>query len=179
MNILNIHGYGGSGQNTNYSILSSMQGNIDVISPTLDYLSFDPYSVECDLCQIVENNCVGLIVATSFGAFFGKQLSLKYNIPLIATNPCLRPEISLRKIAPEYFSQSNSVFVEQRELIASSAGYKTDVFIVGHDDEVIDHESITKPNAVGATFHEVEGGHKLDKDIYEEILIEEVSRHLQ
>lgn len=177
MNILNIHGYRGVKDNTNFRILNSIPDSI-VISQYFDYDTTDPKSIENYLGNLIEDNNIDIIVATSFGAFFGKILSVKHKIPLMATNPCLIPDISLKAIAPEYFNEANSRYVDGVCKINSCAGYKGDVFILGDSDEVIDHDNITRVIAKDATLYTVPGGHQLEESKYRDILIKEVTKKL-
>lgn len=174
MKVLNIHGYNGSNQNTNFKILEALKPVVEVISPQFDYITASPDYIEKCLVKLVEDNDIELVVATSFGAFFGRLLSIKYNIPIIATNPCLRPDISLKAIAPEYFNEHNSRYIEETLRTNSCKGYEGDVFILGSEDEVIDHDSITRVIAKDATFYTVSGNHHLKEDEYRDILIKEV-----
>ena len=176
MKVLNIHGYKGSSKNTNFHILNSLNNDIEVISQLFDYDTTDPSCIERYLSNLIEDNNVELIVATSFGAFFGRLLSMKYNVPIIATNPCLRPDISLKAIAPEYFNEHNSKYVEEAFRTNLSGGYNKAVFILGDKDEVIDHDHITRVIAKDATFYTVSGNHHLEKDEYRDILTKEVSK---
>lgn len=172
MKILNLHGYRGSSSNTNFRILSEA-GN-EVISPQIDHNSYNPEELVRILSDMIEAEKPELIVATSFGTFFGKILSCKYNIRLIATNPCLRPEISLKKIAPEYFSPGFESIILKYVANNRKTGYAKDTFIIGNSDEVIDHNAITLIEANEAKLISVEGKHRLDRKNYEDILMKEV-----
>lgn len=176
MKVLNIHGYNGSSRNTNFKILESLESVAEVISPQFDYITTSPEYIEKCLVKLVEDNDIELVVATSFGAFFGRLLSIKHNVPIIATNPCLRPDISLKAIAPEYFNKYNSRYVEEALRTNLSGGYNKAVFILGDKDEVIDHDYITRVIAKDATFYTVSGNHHLEEDEYRDILIKEVSK---
>ena len=173
MKILNLHGYNGQPSNTNYEILTEL--GYPVGSPQLNYGTEDPNKIVEYLSNYIKDWNIDLIVATSFGAFFGKILSLKYNIPLIATNPCLSPDVSLIKIAPEYFSDDKKaqfIFdnVEKNDL----AGYKGNVFIVGTKDEIVDPK-LTYVQAYNARIYKVANGHhQLNIDSYRRILEKEV-----
>ena len=177
MRILNIHGFDGSSENTNYKILRLLGHN--VISTQLDYRSLSPNQIyNSKLYPIAKHQDIDLIVATSFGAFFGNRLSAEFNIPCIFTNPCLRPDISLRAIAPEYFSCKNSKEITDwriDQLSNKQYNYTNKTILIGTADEIIDHDSITTKEAVGAIFYRIEGGkHQLSenqiKDIIEEVI---------
>lgn len=174
MKVLNLHGYKGNSNNTNFRILED--AGYEVISPQTEYDDYDPNTVVEMLSRIIEEEKPELIVATSFGTFFGKILSCKYNIRLIATNPCLRPEISLKRIAPDYFKEGFEAEIVKYVFSNEHRGYKEDTFIIGNNDEVIDHNRITMNEAALATLIIVEGKHRLDRKNYEEILMKEITR---
>lgn len=174
MKILNLHGYKGSYNNINFNILKD--AGYEVVSPQLDYDNLRPYEVVRILSDLVEKEKPGLITATSFGTFFGKILSCKYNIRLIATNPCLRPEISLKRIAPDYFKEGFESEIVKYVFSNEHRGYKEDTFIIGNNDEVIDHNRITVNEAALANLITVEGKHRLDRKNYEEVLLKEITK---
>lgn len=180
MTILNLHGYNGSCENTNFSILSNevVGPEVEIISPQLDYLSTDSNIILDQLSKLVEDAEVKLIVATSFGAFFGKILSVKYQLPLVATNPCLDPAACLSQLAPEYFTDYNKKeFVAINMQANNQAGYLDNVFILGINDSIIKSE-LTCLQAADASFYFVEGGHQLDPTIYRHILSHEVMHRM-
>ena len=166
MNILNIHGYKGDKFNTNYRILT--EAGHSVFSFTIDYESHDPKEIIEFLDNVILEDQINLIVATSFGAFFGKLLSIKFNIPLIATNPCLKPSESLKPIVPE----ANWISNKEAELFAKN--WVNDIFIVGKDDTVVD-PAITRRIAKSATIYEVAGGHVLLESDYSNVLLDKVA----
>lgn len=174
MKILNLHGYKGSSNNTNFRIIQD--AGYEVVSPQLEYDDYRPSEVVDILSRIVEKEHPDLIVATSFGTFFGKILSYRYNIRLVATNPCLRPEISLRRIAPDYFKEGFEFEIVKYVATNQSTWYTQDTFIIGDKDEVIDHRQITMNEAALSTLIVVEGKHRLNRKNYEEILLKEIAK---
>lgn len=160
--ILNIHGFAGKSTNTNYSILTEL--GCSVISPQLDYEAETIEETYKKLSKLVSENDITQIVATSYGSFFGKLLSTQYNIPLLATNPCLRPDISLAAIAPEYvYKNRKAISKIVRE--NSCSDFSDDCFVLGDNDTVIDH-SLTRNIAKKATIEVVPGGHSLETKPY-------------
>lgn len=96
--ILNLHGLFGNPENFNYKVLNSSFSDIsEVISPSIDFES-DPYSI---LKMLLEED-FDLIVANSFGGFFGYILSNIKNIPAILCNPCIPPSNYILNLVPEY-----------------------------------------------------------------------------
>lgn len=169
MNILNIHGFDGSCINSNYRILKSLNHN--VISKQLEYRSYCPQAIYNQLVSIIEHTHIHIIVATSFGAFFGNRLSNQFDVPCIFTNPCFRPDVSLKAIAPGYFTEENCSQIESYVQDQMFYNYLAKYIIVGDCDEIIDHNSITLSEAKGATFYHVSGGkHQLQIDQYKNIV---------
>lgn len=176
--ILNLHGFRGSSNNTNCRILQRM--GLDVTSFQIDYESENLNELCKELATYLSLHYIHAIVATSFGSFIGKHLSIEFKLPLIATNPCLVPNVSLRRVAPEYFvgdlGRKNEETCKrwQKE---HKGTYSFDSFIIGSDDNVIDH-SITYSEAAGATFYNVQGKHQLSAKQYSTLLEDLVKKGL-
>ncbi|SFG54747.1 YqiA/YcfP family alpha/beta fold hydrolase [Oribacterium sp. WCC10] len=169
MNILNIHGYAGSPENTNYSILQD--AGYTVISFSIDYDNCSATDVEDFLLAAARVYRVDMIVATSYGSYFANIISGKYNLPFIATNPCVNPSISLRNLTPDYcFREAKYFKSRNREYMKN---WETGIFILGNADEVIDH-SITKGVVGKAKIYEVSGTHRLRRESYEILLLKEI-----
>ncbi len=66
--ILNIHGYGGSAQNSAYTALLSL--GCDVTSPQLDYDAVCPEKVLKTLREMAVTCHADTLTGTSFGGFF-------------------------------------------------------------------------------------------------------------
>lgn len=107
MNVLNIHGYAGTAENTNYSILH--EAGYNVISFAIDYDSCAASDVEEFLLAAVKVYQIGLIVATSYGSYFANILSAKLDIPFIATNPCVSTN-KLEKAVPRLLHEGRKKF---------------------------------------------------------------------
>lgn len=178
MVILNIHGYQGSPENTNFKILHESKltssQDVEIISPSFDYDRATAEGIFAALVDFIIDYDIDLIVATSLGAFFGKCLSSEYKIPIIATNPCLRPDISLIPFASEWVG-NNFDFIKRTLQIIKDEGYSNDVFIVGDSDDVVDPR-ITFSEAHDATIIHVKGGHSLEAENYRDVLLKEVSK---
>lgn len=176
--ILNLHGFRGSSNNTNCRILERM--GLDVTSFQIDYERENLNELCKELATYLSLHYIHAIVATSFGSFIGKHLSIEFKLPLIATNPCLIPNVSLRRIAPEYFvgdlGRKNEETCKrwQKE---HKGTYSFDSFIIGSDDNVIDH-SITYSEAAEATFYKVQGKHQLSAKQYSTLLEDLVKKGL-
>lgn len=174
MTILNIHGYKGSKFNTNFDILDD--AGYTICSPQFYYNEVSPEYVEETLIEIIKENDVDLIVATSFGSFFGKIVSSKCNIPLIAVNPCLRPDVTFKQIATDYLENpANLRYIKKNIENNKENGYKGDTFIVGNIDMVVD-PILTRCEALDANVIIFNGGHRPDRSEYGSILLEAVKK---
>lgn len=175
MNILNIHGFRGSSDNTNFRILDD--AGYSVLSFQIDYESTSAKTVTTFLSSACEIYNIDLIVATSYGSYFANIVSFENSIPFIATNPCIYPEISLKNIAPEYV-QREHLFLESTDANTTRFGinWERGTFITGDADEVIDH-SLAEDIFDKATRFVVTGGHQLQRGVYETILLKEVAKH--
>ena len=87
--ILNIHGYGGSAQNSAYTALLSL--GCDVTSPQLDYDAVCPEKVLKTLREMAVTCHADTLIGTSFGGFFAALLCAELHLPTILVNPCLMP----------------------------------------------------------------------------------------
>lgn len=167
MRILNIHGFDGDRDNVNYRVLKSL--GHEVVSFQFNYRSDWLRSIYTRLASIVSFQHFDLIVCTSFGSFLGKRLSTQFNLPIIHTNPCFKPSITLKQIAPEFFTTRHTCEIEMWEADQELYDFSKDVIIIGTDDQVIDHEAITCNIANKATFYRVQGGkHSLEEKEVEE-----------
>lgn len=169
MNILNIHGYAGSPKNTNYSILQD--AGYTVISFSIDYDSCSATDVEDFLLAAARLYRVDLIVATSYGSYFANIISGKYKLPFIATNPCVNPSISLRTLTPDYSFREAEYFKSRNQKYHKN--WENGIYILGNADEVIDH-FITKGVVGTAKIYEVSGAHRLRRESYEKLLLDEI-----
>ena len=174
MNILNIHGFNGKSANTNYQILKDAGYN--VISFEFDYENCDPHAIEEFLVLATRIYKIDLIVATSYGAFFAAIVSLRTSISFIATNPCVEPLVSLRKLASSYCDANSSFFSISTEYLYKHYAWLNGSYILGSKDEIIDY-SIAQSTFDKAVTYKVDGGHQLERDAYEDILLKEIKEH--
>lgn len=186
MTILNIHGFDGKPNNINFDILTDFtkDRNAKVLSYPIDYRNLSLLDIHSKLQKVINDKNVSLIVATSFGAFVGKQLSIDNSIPFICTNPCFRPDITIKSIAPEYFEgklgKINSAVIDQwianrREASKKKTGTaeSKDIIFLGDEDNVIDSAVTLKEikNNFSLVYN-VHGGHSLPRDAYQDKLIQ-------
>ena len=165
MNILNIHGFAGVAENTNYNILH--EAGYNVASFTIDYERCSVLDVNEFLHASIKVFHIDLIVATSYGGFFANVLSAGFGIPFIATNPCVDPSTSIFKLAPDYYYKEARNLADLTKMYYKN--WENGVLIIGNEDEVIDH-SITKKIVGKAKIYEISGGHRLSKESYEKML---------
>ena len=91
MKILNLHGFLGKADNKNYSALTELFPDVQIISPKLDYIRSSPEEILEKLNKTVENEDDIVFVGQSLGGWFADKLSRKFSAPCVLTNPCYRP----------------------------------------------------------------------------------------
>ena len=172
--ILNIHGFGGEGDNSKYKWLCKNAPCHEIYSPTFNYASEHPYNILEHLLNRIASyrrktpdNPMGVyVVGNSLGGFFARRINQIYpSVPALLINPSLAPFLSLR----EYLSDSQCQ--DYLDLLARYA-YDDDSgnreylhVIIGDSDEVINHEILTKPLLPRRfkNLHSIAGGtHRLD-----------------
>lgn len=152
MKILNIHGYGGSTQNSAYTTFTNM--GYEVISPALDYDNRSPQDILSELKSIIDSNGVKLIVGTSLGGFFSAVLSVRTGLPVILLNPCLMPFYHLPELG---YNGDVKPFMA---LFGELSGIDTDKVscIIGSEDELISTHAFTKKLLENERFRIITGG---------------------
>ncbi|MCM1132982.1 MAG: hypothetical protein NC340_05885 [Ruminococcus flavefaciens] len=139
MKIMNIHGYGGSAENSACVALKEL--GHDVVSPQIDYCAESPEKVFDNIREIFRENKPDYIVGTSLGGFFALLTSIHFNIPVVLVNPCLMPFITLPEVGHRGDVSgfirlfSNFADIRQENITA----------IIGGQDEVISyHNTVTR-----------------------------------
>lgn len=90
--ILNIHGFMGVADNKNFQALQGICQGEQLISPQLDYLQQPPGQILAALAAVIQRTREPvLLVGQSLGGWFANQLSLRFLLPCVLTNPCLNP----------------------------------------------------------------------------------------
>ena len=173
--ILNIHGFDGSNRNTNFNILRSMYGDdYMILSPNINYRQSyyfeDIYDQIEDLINLAgSGDKIELIVGNSLGGFFASIFAEKYSTPFILTNPCLRPDISLKDVYPEFLYEiKNRNFIDENLKKWSSQRYEhfSDAAIFyGNRDDVLDSK-LSMEMAGKANSIILDGGHRLSSIWY-------------
>lgn len=90
MKILNIHGFMGATDNKNYKALCGFIPQEDIVSLKLDYINRFPEDILSELSEILKSDSF-IIVGQSLGSWYANQLSKRFEIPCIITNPCYFP----------------------------------------------------------------------------------------
>ena len=90
--ILNIHGFMGVADNRNFQAVQGLCQGEELLSPKLDYLRQSPGEILAALSAAIQGaKGPVLLVGQSLGGWFANQLSLRFCLPCILTNPCLQP----------------------------------------------------------------------------------------
>lgn len=153
MNILNIHGYGGSPHNAAYAALRA-NNCTDITAPALDYDAESPENILGKLRYIIADKCIKLIVGTSLGGFYAAVLSAQCNLPVMLVNPCLLPFLHLPRLG---FNGNVKPFVSMFGTLAKLDSSNLSC-IVGGNDEVIDTHDFTKRLLHNARFRTIPDG---------------------
>lgn len=154
MNILNIHGYKGSAQNSAYAALTAL--GHEVTSPELDYDTLSPDETIAILCRKAEECGEEMLVGSSLGGFYAAVMSVRLGLPAVLVNPCLLPFLHLPRLGFEGEIRS---FITLFGELAAVDDTKISV-IVGGNDEVIDTHDMTRNLLKNSRFEVVpNGGH--------------------
>lgn len=95
--IFYIWGYGsGPNSNTIKYLKNTLGKTYNVISDF--YAQYNPKEALFDIENIIKDNDVDLIVASSLGGYLAMQLT---GIPKVIINPCVRPDIELPKLTED------------------------------------------------------------------------------
>lgn len=139
MKIFNIHGYGGSAENS--ACIALKQLGFDVISPQIDYDAEIPEKILDNLKEILKENKPDYIVGTSLGGFFALLTSIHFNIPVVLVNPCLMPFITLPELN---HSGDVSGFIRLFGNFADIRQENTTAIIGGQDEVISYHDTVTR-----------------------------------
>lgn len=147
--IINIHGFGGKGNNSKYNWLKENYPEENIYYKTFNYSKDNPeFILEHYINKInkaIKNSDSIKIVATSWGGFFGYCLSCIFDyIPTILINPSLNPHLSKRivnkKIDKNILRSYMGIFSKYIFNHRSNC-----VAICGVNDTVINHDILTYP----------------------------------
>lgn len=139
MKILNIHGYGGSAENS--ACLALKELGFDVVSPQFDYDEKNPDSIFADLKTIADEIKPDYIVGTSLGGFFALLTANYADIPVILVNPCLMPFLTLSELG---YSGDISGFIKLFGNFAEIRQENISAIIGGQDEVISYHDTVTR-----------------------------------
>ena len=160
--IINIHGFGGRGDNQKYHWLKKKYPNETIYYKNFDYENENPEFIFSHYLSIIRENINKekiKIMATSWGGFFGYCLSCVYNnIPTILINPNLNPHLSNNRIKDinkrKRYLDIYSVFTFNNK--------NNCIGIIGENDELINHNIMTLP--ILSNIYKINCGHEINID---------------
>lgn len=169
---VNIHGYGGQGENTKYRWLRKTYPGEGIFCPTFDYASAHPEEI-LSLYATEVRARLGAgeqvkIIGTSWGGFFAYCLNVLFpRLPAVLVNPSLNPHLSGR-----YADVERGLLLEYVELMGRHMLRHNDgscAVIIGMRDEVIPHEAATAPLFAPSSLHRFDVQHSFDMDAETEL----------
>ena len=169
---INIHGFGGQGENTKYLWLRKTYPEEEIFCPTFDYTTAHPEEVlsryEAEVRAQVKAGRSVRIVGTSWGGFFAYCLNALFpNLPTVLVNPSLNPYLSRRYAELNHDLLLEYVGVLGRHMLRHSDA--SCAVIIGSRDEVIPHEVVTIPIFAPESVHRFDVQHNFDMDAEPEL----------
>jgi predicted esterase YcpF (UPF0227 family) len=174
--IINIHGFGGEGNNSKYRWLCENFPRHAIYSPTFEYGWESPQGILDHLMgkmlaywrENPDGQMGTYVVGNSLGGFFARIVNQTYpGVPAILINPSLVPFLTLWDRIPEalchqYLKRlSETAYGDEPEY----GNHKCLHVIVGDADERIDHDRMTRPMLPSyfKNLHIIKGGtHQLE-----------------
>ena len=153
MKILNIHGYGGSAENSAFKAFKDC-GFTDIIAPALDYDKLPPEQMLDYLSNIAKNENAELICGTSLGGFYAALLSAELDMPVILVNPCLIPFLHLPRLG---YNGDIKPFVKLFGKLSSLHSDNVSC-IIGEKDSIIDTHDFTENFLTNPRFRKIPDG---------------------
>ena len=161
MNILNLHGFGGSGNNNNFRTIEKLFPLANIVSETIDYTAVDPKDIITTYCE----SAFYAVAGNSFGGFFAYVIGAELGIKTILTNPCIPPADYIPKIAENYKYEK-----ELRELWNLYEGRNKNCYVLlGLKDDVLDpQKTIRLLNGTADISFTPDCGHSLSGKDYDD-----------
>ena len=164
---INIHGFGGQGENTKYLWLRKTYPEEEIFCPTFNYTTEHPEEVlsryEAEVRAQVGAGRAVRIVGTSWGGFFAYCLNALFpNLPTVLVNPSLNPHLSRC-----YAMLDHGLLLEYLEVLSRHMLRHSDAscaVVIGSRDEVIAHEAVTAPIFAPGSVHRFDVQHSFDMD---------------
>lgn len=161
MRILNLHGLGGSFDNTNYRMIRNASPSAEIVSETIDYENISPKAIVEKYCHYGDFD---IVVGNSFGGFFAYIIGTRLKIKTILINPCVPPAEYIPKLVDGY-----KFTAELEELWNNYQNKNHNCFaMIGRDDEILDsHITERLLRTIGVATGVTSGGHSLSYDDYD------------
>ena len=150
--IINIHGFGGKGENTKYLWLRKAYPDEDIHHRTFDYSATAPGEILSHYAgqarEALGRGEPVRFLGTSWGGFFAYCLNVLFpDCPTVLVNPSLNPHLARKFLDIEADVLRNYAALFGEHMLRHSP--ETCLAIVGTRDEVIPHAWVTEP-----IFHE-------------------------
>ncbi|MBQ8399388.1 MAG: hypothetical protein IJX08_05390 [Clostridia bacterium] len=171
MTFLNVHGFMGEADNKNSKALAVLYPHAALLSPQIDYLKQSPTALLDCLSKMIEEQMregnTPILVGQSLGGWAAEQLSYKYALPCLLTNPCLDPHLCgvivdspiPRDFLKDYAARS----MPKNNPRAFTLCTKT--------DEVLGEENFDRCALLGGWLREVKGRHSKIENLEGELQI--------
>lgn len=157
MRILNLHGFSGSSENTNYRMIRQASPGSEIVSETIDYENTSPKAIIKKYCN---DGAFDIVVGNSFGGFLAYVIGAKLDVKTVLTNPCVPPADYITKLLESYRYTD-----ELEELWNRYHGKNYNCHVLlGRDDEVIDpHNTYRLLSGNRCDFAWTSAGHSLNE----------------
>ena len=99
MRILNIHGFMGSVENTNYKMLRDMYPDAVIVDDYHDYMKDSPEDIICTYCAYEDFD---LVIGNSFGGFIAYIIGAISEWKTLLTNPCIPASDYIKDVINDY-----------------------------------------------------------------------------
>ncbi len=141
MTFLNVHGFMGEADNKNSKALAVLYPNATLLSPQIDYLKESPEALLDRLSRMVEEQMraggIPILVGQSLGGWAAEQLSRKYALPCLLTNPCLDPHLCAVIVS----SPISREFLKSYAILSTPSSNAHSYILCTKTDEVLGKEN--------------------------------------
>ena len=170
MRILNLHGLGGSSENTNFRMIRQASPSSEIVSETIDYVNTSPRAIVEKYCN---DGGFDIVVGNSFGGFFAYIIGTRLKIKTILTNPCVPPADYIPQLVEDYKYTDELVELWNKYQDKNDNCH----IMLGTHDEVLDsNKTYWLLSSNKASFSWTLGGHSLSANDIDWWFEEKVSR---
>lgn len=166
---INFHGFMGDADNKNCRALGTLFKEAQIVSPQIDYLKESPSRIlaRCGVYfkKYGQDGGPVVFVGQSLGGWVAEQLSRKYGVPCLLTNPCLDPHLCT-VIAESPIPRD---FLEEYKALSAPAKNSKSFTLCTKSDEVLGRESFDRCALLGGWLKEVGGKHSSIENLEEEL----------